>query len=67
MPRFALVALLGFALWAVWCFVVLTALVPMIRMHITFWDGAMAWVLSVLPVVIAGLIIAVRSNPEHRT
>ncbi|HEX4166838.1 MAG TPA: hypothetical protein VHZ55_15335 [Bryobacteraceae bacterium] len=66
MPKFAFLILLLAIVWVAWCVLVLTVLVPTIRIHVTFWDGAMAWLLSVLPVAIGAAIFLVRTKPETR-
>ncbi len=67
MSKFAIgAAVLLFLLWLCWCFFAITVLVPIVRMHITFWDWLMAWVLSVLPVMIAAIAFLIVNNRRRR-
>ncbi len=67
MSKLAIGAIALFLLWLLWCLFAITVLVPVIRMHITFWDWLMAWVLCVLPAIIAAIVLVIMNNRHQRT
>lgn len=64
MPRAGAIALVGVVVWAIWCYLVVTAIVPAVRDYITMWPWFMAYVLILTPVVLLALTIVIRANRQ---
>ncbi|HLH03917.1 MAG TPA: hypothetical protein VKX25_14190 [Bryobacteraceae bacterium] len=60
MSRTAVLALAALAIWICWCVLVLLVIVPAVRRHITMWPGFLAYMLSLLPVIIAAAAVLIR-------
>lgn len=62
MSRSAVLALFGGVVWVCWCVLVLLVIVPAVRRYLTMWPGFLAYLLSLLPVLVAAAFILIRTN-----
>ena len=65
MPRLTLGLLVAVLLWIAWCMVVVMAIVPALRRHVTMWPWLMSYVLALVPVVAAAMVIVLRLRKVH--
>ena len=50
--------------WAAWCFLVLTTLVPAVLRKLTIYPGMTAWVLCMTPVILGAIILISRTAED---
>ncbi|MDQ2844177.1 MAG: hypothetical protein M3Y72_24680 [Acidobacteriota bacterium] len=64
MSKATLIGIAAALLWIAWCIFVVTQLVPRIRMHVLLWNWLMAYVLCLVPVIIAAFVTILRLRPK---
>lgn len=64
--RVLVAAVLASVLWIAWCILVVTTLVPRIRLRVTMWPWLLSYILCLAPVLIIALIVLIRTRPVER-
>lgn len=64
MPKVVTVVVLGI-MWVAWCIAAVLVVVPMLERHLTIYEGVLAWLLSVVPLIGWVIFFAVRTSARE--